>query len=267
MFSGQYSVCPEEDNSYFIDRDGFVFQHILNYLRGDLNVHLKYLSPYELAVLRADAIYYGLDGLAELLTEQEVEMDKKKDRQNRKSGEILDRYTWDAKNCPDHFVITNNGKKVSSTNSTAGLITTNVRIRQKKTTEIKIHITKEPNWTYLGVANKSCPTAGVHPQTHTAAWLFKSHHSANFIELYHEGIKLAEVTGFNFGEGDIVRLRVNEHMVLSVATEGKPEVHSYPLSKTEGLYFAIAIAYRGHELEIVDKMLRTENVHGFDSRY
>jgi len=71
------------------------------------------------------------------------------------------------------------------------------------------------------------------------------------------------VTGFNFGEGDIVRLRVNEYMVLSIATEGKPEVHSYPLTKTEGLYyFAIAIAYRGHELEIVDK-IRTENVHWY----
>jgi hypothetical protein len=52
-------------------------------------------------------------------------------------------------------------------------------------------------------------------------------------------------------------------MVLSISTEGKPEVHSYPLSKTEGLYFAIAIAYRGHELEIVDKIRTDNNIHWY----
>jgi len=65
---------------------------------------------------------------------------------------------------------------------------------------------------------------------------------------------MAEVNGHNFGEGEVVRLRVNEHMMLSVATEGKQEVHSYPLTKVDGLYFAIAMAYRGHELEIIEKV-------------
>uniref|UniRef100_A0A6B2LD76 Potassium channel tetramerisation-type BTB domain-containing protein n=1 Tax=Arcella intermedia TaxID=1963864 RepID=A0A6B2LD76_9EUKA len=252
MFSGKYSLSPDSDSgSYFIDRDPVVFRHILNYLRGDLGVHMEYLSVYELAVLRADAVYYGLEGLSEMVTEKEVEMERKRER--RKSGEAIDRYTWDSKNCPGHFVISNGGKRVSSTNSTAGLITTNVRIRPKKVTEIKIHILKEPNWTYLGVATKSCLTSGVHPQTHPAGWFFKSHHSANFIELYHDGVKLAEVVGYNFGEGEIIKLRVNEHMALSIATDGKPEVHSYPLSRVDGLYFALAMAYRGHELEITDK--------------
>src|SRR5690606_30881502 len=33
MFSGKFSMKPESDGYYFIDRDGVPFRHILNYLR------------------------------------------------------------------------------------------------------------------------------------------------------------------------------------------------------------------------------------------
>ena len=39
MFSGKHELRPEADGSYFIDRDGTHFRHILNYLRdADLDL-------------------------------------------------------------------------------------------------------------------------------------------------------------------------------------------------------------------------------------
>jgi hypothetical protein len=35
MFSGRWDLKKQDDGTYFIDRDPFVFRHILNFLRGD----------------------------------------------------------------------------------------------------------------------------------------------------------------------------------------------------------------------------------------
>jgi hypothetical protein len=42
MFSGRHALTPDEDGSYFIDRDGKHFGHILNFLRqGTIQVELN----------------------------------------------------------------------------------------------------------------------------------------------------------------------------------------------------------------------------------
>ena len=61
MFSGQYELKREADGSYFLDRDGTHFRHILNYLRDD---SLDYSTlPNESKALRElmrEAKYYQL---------------------------------------------------------------------------------------------------------------------------------------------------------------------------------------------------------------
>jgi hypothetical protein len=34
LFPGRYNLTPDAEGSYFIDRDGRYFDHILNYLRN-----------------------------------------------------------------------------------------------------------------------------------------------------------------------------------------------------------------------------------------
>jgi len=68
MFSGRFLVKPTEDGAYFVDRDPLVFRYILNYLRGETpNVAL--LSKIELEQLRADASFYHVEGLLEMVTD------------------------------------------------------------------------------------------------------------------------------------------------------------------------------------------------------
>ena len=57
MFSGRHPLIAEQDGSYFIDRDGRHFHHILNFLRnGAISVELDTDLARELAV---EAEYYG----------------------------------------------------------------------------------------------------------------------------------------------------------------------------------------------------------------
>ena len=67
MFSGRHAMqC--EDGSFFIDRDGTQFRHILNYLRDGEEV-VEYLprSIDALLELLHEAKFYRLDGLTSLL--------------------------------------------------------------------------------------------------------------------------------------------------------------------------------------------------------
>ena len=58
-------MTPDDDGSYFIDRDGKHFRHIVNYLRnGTISVELDTDIAKELAI---EAEYYGLDDLAHVL--------------------------------------------------------------------------------------------------------------------------------------------------------------------------------------------------------
>ena len=66
MFSGRFDTKPSEDGSYFIDRDGTHFRHILNYLRtGQLIVPEEKIFRKELL---AEAEFYQIEGIINELT-------------------------------------------------------------------------------------------------------------------------------------------------------------------------------------------------------
>jgi len=61
MFSGRHTILPDADGSYFIDRDGTHFRHILNLLRSPKTC--KVVSELPLSVqeeLKCECDYYGL---------------------------------------------------------------------------------------------------------------------------------------------------------------------------------------------------------------
>ena len=65
MFSGRFDTTPGEDGSYFIDRDGTHFRHILNYLRTG-----KLVLPDDKVVrkeLLNEAEFYQIDGILDEL--------------------------------------------------------------------------------------------------------------------------------------------------------------------------------------------------------
>jgi hypothetical protein len=65
MFSGRHALTADEDGSYFIDRDGKHFGHILNFLRqGTIQVELNTDPARALAI---EAEFYGLTDLASVL--------------------------------------------------------------------------------------------------------------------------------------------------------------------------------------------------------
>mmetsp|Transcript_1218 Transcript_1218/g.3431 ORF Transcript_1218/g.3431 Transcript_1218/m.3431 type:complete len:332 (-) Transcript_1218:148-1143(-) len=66
MFSGSgFEMTPGEDGSFFIDRDGTHFRHILNYLRGCFRK--EGLSNASLHELAAEADFYQLRSLYSIL--------------------------------------------------------------------------------------------------------------------------------------------------------------------------------------------------------
>ena len=74
MFSGRHTLTQTEDGSYFIDRDGQHFRHILNYLRnGIVVVDMETNVARELAV---EAEYYGLRELAGVLRCPKIDINK-----------------------------------------------------------------------------------------------------------------------------------------------------------------------------------------------
>ena len=65
MFSGRHALTPDEDGSYFIDRYGQHFGHILNFLRqGTIQVELNTDTARALAI---EPEFYGLADLASVL--------------------------------------------------------------------------------------------------------------------------------------------------------------------------------------------------------
>jgi len=66
MFSGRWELKKGEDGSCFIDRDAFVFRHILNFMRGQ-PLNLESLTQQEKETLLLDAKFYQLIPLIDLL--------------------------------------------------------------------------------------------------------------------------------------------------------------------------------------------------------
>ena len=65
LFSGTLEIKPSEDGSFFIDRDGTYFRHILNYLR-DGELILPGRAEF-LKELEAEARFYRLQGILDAL--------------------------------------------------------------------------------------------------------------------------------------------------------------------------------------------------------
>lgn len=69
MFSGRHALKTEADGSYFIDRDGTHFRHILNYLRdGCIKEGTLPCSDAVLRELLTEGEYYQLSGLVDILS-------------------------------------------------------------------------------------------------------------------------------------------------------------------------------------------------------
>ena len=68
MFSGKHALAPDKDGSYFIDRDGTHFRHVLNFLRdGPASLQSLDGNTRLLSELRAEAEHYQLHRMAETL--------------------------------------------------------------------------------------------------------------------------------------------------------------------------------------------------------
>lgn len=68
MFSGRHALKTEADGSYFIDRDGTYFRHILNYLRdGCIKEGTLPCNDTILRELLTEAEYFQLSGLSEII--------------------------------------------------------------------------------------------------------------------------------------------------------------------------------------------------------
>ena len=70
MFSGRFDTKPDEDGTYFIDRDGTHFRYVLNYLRtGELVVPDDKTIRHELLI---EAKFYQVEGMIKALTQKPV---------------------------------------------------------------------------------------------------------------------------------------------------------------------------------------------------
>ena len=70
MFSGRHELKKEPDGSYFIDRDGIHFRHILNFLRdGQVDAETLPKDPVTLKELLREAKYYQLANMVAYLEE------------------------------------------------------------------------------------------------------------------------------------------------------------------------------------------------------
>lgn len=70
MFSGRYEMKREPDGSYFVDRDGTHFRHILNFLRdGHLEAGTLPSEGHVIKELLREAKYYKLDNLVTYMQE------------------------------------------------------------------------------------------------------------------------------------------------------------------------------------------------------
>ena len=63
MFSGRHKLIQEPDGSYFVDRDGTHFRHILNYLRDGFRAEMLPQDELSLREIVNEAQYYQLNGL------------------------------------------------------------------------------------------------------------------------------------------------------------------------------------------------------------
>jgi len=92
-------------------------------------------------------------------------------------------FSWDLTHIPSSWTVT--PEKVVSRGgySLCGLVLTKQKLL-RGINRNKIRIESELNWTYVGVSQAGTQREGINPQHHPLAWLFKSHHDYDFIELW-----------------------------------------------------------------------------------
>ncbi|CAB9498535.1 SH3KBP1-binding protein 1 [Seminavis robusta] len=75
MFSGRHATGPlqDDDGSFFIDRDGRHFHHVLNFLRSGSAVTLPE-GPAAKAELAVEADFYGLDDLVKAINMPKIDI-------------------------------------------------------------------------------------------------------------------------------------------------------------------------------------------------
>ena len=73
MFSGRHDYPDMEDGSYFIDRDGRHFHHVLNFLRSGYVVSLPDGDAAR-EELKAEGDFYGLEGLVAAIRQPQVDV-------------------------------------------------------------------------------------------------------------------------------------------------------------------------------------------------
>jgi len=132
------------------------------------------------------------------------------------------RFTWNTEDIPTLFLVDPTMVSSGGGYGSPGIVLTKQKLA-KGINRIRISILKELNWTYLGVAKSSAVSKiGTYPQTYPDAWVFKSHHNHNFIELYNNNISIANVTEKHYGLNDVVCLTADlKKSTLRIEVEGK----------------------------------------------
>lgn len=67
MFSGRYKPVTDPQGRFFIDRDGTLFKHVLNFLRMDSIVSVDVSDVPLLSELLQEAMYYQIEPLVQIL--------------------------------------------------------------------------------------------------------------------------------------------------------------------------------------------------------
>lgn len=68
MFSGRYQLVTDPQGRHFIDRDGLLFRHILNYLRTDSVSSVDVTNISSLIEILQESVYFQIESLTQLLT-------------------------------------------------------------------------------------------------------------------------------------------------------------------------------------------------------
>lgn len=68
MFSGRYQLVTDPQGRHFIDRDGLLFRHILNYLRTDSVSSVDVTDISGLIEILQESVYFQIESLTQLLT-------------------------------------------------------------------------------------------------------------------------------------------------------------------------------------------------------
>jgi len=140
MFSGKYSTKPNEEGTYFIDRNPTMFQLILDYLRGE-EIYIREISAKDKKQLLRDAQYYQIHELEENMTS------------------VSTNFVWTN---GQNAEMTENGKRATSNSYSGCYVYVNDPITSSKKQTINVTIdTKNNAWCHVALGKaKNFPSLG-----------------------------------------------------------------------------------------------------------